>query len=284
MPSTTEPRVRAPNPLPEPPRDVYATSPFKHLLTPKELPTTASHNQTAFIKREIITETKPPKKGLFRAFSSKKPALQRSKTIEYVYAPTLSHNSTTSKRSSVMTAIHPPASAPAAAPSMSRAQAAPQPMIDSDASPDQPIYFDQDSEYSYYLIHSPHPVFHEGQEYPTAAHLLEALKFLPDHPEIAERIRQCDDTEEVYQLSAEYAQHENPDYAPSIVDTMQKVISLKFKQHADLRYKLWNTDPAPLRYNDPSDSFWGIGPTGRGRNELGAVLERVRAEVKPRRR
>lgn len=35
-------------------------------------------------------------------------------------------------------------------------------------------------------------------------------------------------------------------------------------------------------YNDPSDSFWGVGVDGKGMNELGKVLQRINKELKYR--
>lgn len=145
----------------------------------------------------------------------------------------------------------------------------------------EPIYFDQDSEYASFLLHSAYPILYEGKEYPTATHLLEALKYLPVHPEVAEIIRLCEDSDDLYNQSAKYTHLEKPDYGVRIVDNAEIVLSMKFRQHADLRYQLSGTAPAELRYNDPSDSFWGIGPDGDGQNELGRLLERIRKEMLP---
>ncbi|KAG5636961.1 hypothetical protein H0H81_006265 [Sphagnurus paluster] len=307
----TPPRTRNPNPLPDLPRDVFATTPYKHLLTPKDLPDTIPQTQNTFIKREIITTPSAPKKGLRRVFSTKKaepPPVTR--TIEYVYVPTIPHGYSTGTTTTpapmtiptpISALVQPtpipapistptPAPAPAPVTTRSRTPAAsirhsmPTP-TPSGPSPLRPIYINQDSEeFSSFLIHSPHPVWYEEREYPTAAHLLEALKFLPAYPDIAEQIRAAHETDELYRVSAMYVQYEDPNYAADIVAITTKVLSLKFRQHADLRFRLLNTNPARLLYFDPSDSFWGIGPLGNGRNELGAILERVRAEITPRRR
>ncbi|KAG6811915.1 hypothetical protein H0H92_005313 [Tricholoma furcatifolium] len=147
------------------------------------------------------------------------------------------------------------------------------------------IEFDQDSEYSYFLMHSRHRVFYEKEIYPTAAHLLEALKFLPDRPEIAEQIRKCKEPQDALRISALNAQFADPTFAISLVEKAYMVANLKFRQNANLRYTLncMNYETKFI-YNDPSDSFWGIGYDGRGKNELGKIMERVLREVKLRRR
>ncbi|KAG6902216.1 hypothetical protein C0995_003048 [Termitomyces sp. Mi166 len=146
------------------------------------------------------------------------------------------------------------------------------------------ILFDVNSEYSYFLMHSPHPVIYEDETYPTAAHLLEALKFLPHHPEIAKRIRLTKEHRDVQAISAENAALVDPAFTAAVVESIHKVVSLKFRQHADLRYNLCDLDDdTQIIYNDPLDSFWGIGFDGNGMNKLGMVLQRVMKELKPKR-
>jgi predicted NAD-dependent protein-ADP-ribosyltransferase YbiA (DUF1768 family) len=52
------------------------------------------------------------------------------------------------------------------------------------------------------MNHSPHRIMHQNQLYPTALHLLEALKFLAYHPDLAERIWGVKDARDVYSVSA----------------------------------------------------------------------------------
>ena len=57
---------------------------------------------------------------------------------------------------------------------------------------------------------------------------------------------------------------------------------LKFNQHGDLADLLLSTGDVSLVYDDPSDSFWGIGDANGepGYNELGHMLEVVRARLR----
>ncbi|KAG6840098.1 hypothetical protein C0991_008996 [Blastosporella zonata] len=147
----------------------------------------------------------------------------------------------------------------------------------------QRIIFDENSDRSYYFMHSPHPIFYEDETYPTAAHLLEALKFLPGHPAIAKRIRLTQDLQQAQQISAENQALEDPTFAVNLAENTFKVIGLKFRQHANLRYKLCELDmDAQILYNNP-DSFWGVGTDGKGNNALGKLLGRVLRELKPKR-
>ena len=80
---------------------------------------------------------------------------------------------------------------------------------------------------------------------------------------------------------------------------MDAAIWHKFTQHKDLRDELLATGDADLievRYRDPShlisatltlkiqnsdkDAFWGCGADGKGKNELGKALVRLRAKLR----
>jgi predicted NAD-dependent protein-ADP-ribosyltransferase YbiA (DUF1768 family) len=69
-----------------------------------------------------------------------------------------------------------------------------------------PIRFSNSTpQYFAFLNYSPHRVVFNNAEYPTAMHLHEAMKFLPNNPSFAERIRTCPDVQQVYPLSEELA-------------------------------------------------------------------------------
>ncbi|KAG6846577.1 hypothetical protein H0H93_013113, partial [Arthromyces matolae] len=139
-----------------------------------------------------------------------------------------------------------------------------------------PIYFNQSTPYSGFLNHSPYTVSYERTTYPTATHLIEAMKFLPETEEnkgVAEMIRR-----EVGSRSGEGEEESGEEY----LDMMEQIMYYKFHQHSDLSDLLLSTGNAQLIYNDPSDSFWGVGGANGvpGQNELGNLLERVRERVR----
>jgi ribA/ribD-fused uncharacterized protein len=131
------------------------------------------------------------------------------------------------------------------------------------------------------MNHSPHRIVYEDKIYPTATHLHEALKFLPNFPGMAERIRLTQKATDVYDISSSMAVSQRPDWASVFLVEMEEVLARKFRQHADLREKLvMETGERPLVYSDPLDSFWGVGPQGDGQNQLGRVLMRVRDRLR----
>lgn len=60
---------------------------------------------------------------------------------------------------------------------------------------------------------------------------------------------------------------------------MKLVLRAKFSQHTDLMQMLIDTGDAQLVEDSPNDAFWGIGRDGAGQNQLGLLLQEIRAEL-----
>lgn len=61
---------------------------------------------------------------------------------------------------------------------------------------------------------------------------------------------------------------------------MTEAVRAKYTRHADLRAILLATgDAKPVEHTE-NDDYWGDGGDGTGRNMLGQVLMRVRAELR----
>lgn len=63
------------------------------------------------------------------------------------------------------------------------------------------------------------------------------------------------------------------------LSVMRRAVSVKFKQHQDLRKMLIATRNAVLLEDSASDFFWGIGANGTGENYLGRLLMEVRSKM-----
>jgi hypothetical protein len=59
---------------------------------------------------------------------------------------------------------------------------------------------------------SPHDVLYQNKLYPSAYHLVEALKFLQSHPDLAEQIRLCTSVDDVHKLSSTLEEHVQSDW------------------------------------------------------------------------
>jgi len=64
------------------------------------------------------------------------------------------------------------------------------------------------------------------------------------------------------------------------IKAMETTIWHKFTQHGSLREELLATGDAELIENSDKDAFWGCGADGKGRNELGRALVRLRTKLR----
>ena len=62
-------------------------------------------------------------------------------------------------------------------------------------------------------------------------------------------------------------------------DIMKQICILKMQQHPYIKDKLRESGNTPLAEFSKSDSFWGIGEDGNGKNMLGKIWESIRAEL-----
>ncbi len=70
-----------------------------------------------------------------------------------------------------------------------------------------------------------------------------------------------------------------PDWDQVKEQVMYECCMAKFLQHTDLLLELLATGDEELIEDSPTDYYWGCGANGTGKNMLGKVLMRVRAEL-----
>ncbi|OBZ66185.1 Swarming motility protein YbiA [Grifola frondosa] len=143
------------------------------------------------------------------------------------------------------------------------------------------LFYHKHDPYYGFTNFSPHTVEYRGKSYPTSEHLFQSLKFQAHRPLLAEHIRTCSDRPSMAFSEARRFQPEvRPDWKQVNIAMMDEVLSYKFRQHADLKQELLMTRDAELVEDSDKDAFWGVGPDGKGRNELGKALERLRARLR----
>ncbi|KAI0650912.1 hypothetical protein C8Q79DRAFT_902974 [Trametes meyenii] len=120
-----------------------------------------------------------------------------------------------------------------------------------------------------------HKVHFNHKSYPTVLHLIEALRFLPGQPDIAESVRRCGTAEEAVVMSENWRHLWRQDLEAAFESIVDEALYTKFMQHPRLRELLLDTGDADLVFSD-GDPTWGDGLTGRGHNHLGRALQRVR--------
>ena len=63
-------------------------------------------------------------------------------------------------------------------------------------------------------------------------------------------------------------------------EIMEKAVRAKFTQHRSLQKKLISTGNKRLVEDSPKDYYWGIGKKRTGKNMLGKILMKIRAEIR----
>lgn len=137
-------------------------------------------------------------------------------------------------------------------------------------------FYDRNTPYYGFTNFSRHNVQYHGHNYLTSEHLFQSLKFLSHRPDIAARIRGCRRPSEALSEARRYKEYQRSDWFHVNIHMMDEVLLRKFTQHPSLKSELLSTGDLELIEDSPVDAFWGIGKDGKGRNELGKALERLR--------
>ena len=120
----------------------------------------------------------------------------------------------------------------------------------------------------------PAKVIYDGIEYPTSEHAYQAAKTL-DQPT---RIQIAALTKPGEAKHAGKKVNLRDDWDDVKISVMEEIVRDKFTRNPDLRQKLLDTgDQVLVEGNTWFDTFWGVC-NGKGRNELGKILMRLRKE------
>lgn len=124
-----------------------------------------------------------------------------------------------------------------------------------------------------------YPIRYYGEMYATSEHLYQSLKFSDLNS--AKLVREAKTAKEAAQLGRTL---------PGIIanwddikiDVMEKVLWEKLDQHCLLEKRLLDTGNSEIIEESHKDSFWGNGPDGNGRNELGKLWQKIRGALRLR--
>lgn len=134
-------------------------------------------------------------------------------------------------------------------------------------------------EFGYLSNLYPAVIFFEGRSFKTAEHAYQYGK--PKDPEVREWIVAAPTARLVAMTAHALLPYDVvPDWKFLKVNRMRRVLEAKFGQNAGLAAKLVQTGDAPLIEASKTDPFWGEGPTGRGKNTLGMLLEQTRDNLR----
>jgi ribA/ribD-fused uncharacterized protein len=118
----------------------------------------------------------------------------------------------------------------------------------------------------------------EEKMWPTVEHYFQAQKF-PADPVLQEKVRAAKTALGAKRLGRTKTASFRSDW-DTVKDTvMEKGIKAKFQQNPSLTTLLAGTGSTWLIEKSRSDSYWGSGPNGCGKNKTGHILMRVRSEL-----
>lgn len=125
---------------------------------------------------------------------------------------------------------------------------------------------------------SPHTIEFEGMLYPTAEHAYHAAKF--NDPNIRSKIQKAISPLEAFKLGKKYTSQRKENWDEIKVDTLYQILKQKLSQHREVKIALLSTEDEVIVEDNPLDDFWGNGPDGKGQNQMGKLLMKIREEIK----
>jgi ribA/ribD-fused uncharacterized protein len=132
-------------------------------------------------------------------------------------------------------------------------------------------------EYGCFSNFAPYPIKLDGKTWPTSEHYYQAQKF--DDDQHREEIRTAKSPMVAARIGRDRTKKLRHDWESVKLSIMTEAVRAKFSQHEELRAILLGTGDAKLVEHTENDDYWGDGGDGRGKNMLGQILMRVRADL-----
>lgn len=122
----------------------------------------------------------------------------------------------------------------------------------------------------------------KGLVFPTSEHAYQWEKFLDVNQgqQIKRFILNAPSAHDAFKIAQEMDAIRRPDWVAVKIKTMTDILRAKVIQHEYVRRKLLETGERELIENSWRDEFWGWGPHQEGKNMLGILWMRIRAELR----
>jgi len=140
------------------------------------------------------------------------------------------------------------------------------------------LFYSAQGEHGGFSNFSAHPVQLGGKRWPTSEHYFQAQKF----PGMAheEEIRRARSPGEAARMGRDRRRPLRKDWEAVKDGVILEVVRAKFTQHEELKALLLSTGEEELVEHTVRDRYWADGGDGSGKNMLGKILMRVRAELR----
>lgn len=121
----------------------------------------------------------------------------------------------------------------------------------------------------------------DGKTWPSTEHYFQAMKFPKDEAK-QELIRSQKTPKKAKQIArkVDKASPRREDWDEIKLGVMYKCLLAKFSQHENLKKFILDTEDSELVEFSKKDQFWGDDGSGKGRNELGKQLMKVRSALR----
>ena len=129
----------------------------------------------------------------------------------------------------------------------------------------------------FFSAFSAHTVEYKGVLYKTAEHAYHCQRYTD--PKIAEEIQNAPSVEKAWEISQKYKSQQLPDFDARKIGIMEEIFRAKLLQHKDVKQKLIRSGNTRIIKKHPLDYFWGTGADNSGRNEMGRLWMKLRAEL-----
>ena len=119
----------------------------------------------------------------------------------------------------------------------------------------------------------------DGYLYASLEEAFQSSLFLPDYPDISDKIKNSYSAHEAQKIM-----HENSDKVKysnnEKVELMEKLLRLKIEQNPYVKKKLLETKDYLIVEDSPKDNYWGWGINRDGENHLGKLWMKLREELR----
>lgn len=130
----------------------------------------------------------------------------------------------------------------------------------------------------FFSAFSAHPIIYRGVPYKTIEHAYHAQRYTD--PKIVQDIVCAETPEQAWAVSQTYKSQQIPGFNENKLAVMEELFRAKLDQHPDVRRALVASEDLVIVKHEPRDAWWGDGPDGSGRNEMGKLWMRLRDELK----
>jgi ribA/ribD-fused uncharacterized protein len=120
----------------------------------------------------------------------------------------------------------------------------------------------------------------KGRRWPTSEHAYQASHFFETAPDLVEVIINASSAHDAFKIAKANAEKVPKNWDKLKVGIMYDICKHKMLQNPYVLHKLLQTGDLDIIEDSPKDNFWGWGLKKDGRNELGKIWMKLRAQLR----